>query len=147
MFEIINRINRLWVVSACMLIVIVCVSFVEIKNGFSNYYNGLICVFLVTYFIFLVLFYIYPINRYIDVYKLRGDSTFIFTIEKIEIQRKDIQSSCNWSLFNKAFELSKCFALRDTNKALTILPKRSFKSESDIEEFRNILSRKMKVYK
>lgn len=147
MFEIINRINRLWVVSACMFVVIVCIFFVEIKSGFSSYYNGLICVFIITYLIFLMLIYIYPINRYIDVYKRRGDSTFIFTDEKIEVSRKDVQSSCNWGLFIKAFELSKCFVLMDTNKALTILPKRSFKSESDIENIRNIISRKMKVFK
>lgn len=146
-FEIINRIYRLWVVSVCFFIVIGSIFIIEIRNGFSGYYSGLIVVLIFIYLIFLAFYYIYPINRYIDVYKQRRESIFIFTDDNIEVFREDIQSLGKWSLFIKVYELNDYFVLRDKNKALTILPKRSFDTESDIQEFRNILRSKMKIYK
>ncbi|MCM1565545.1 MAG: YcxB family protein [Dehalobacter sp.] len=146
-FEVINRINSLWVLSVCAFFVLGLVLFITIKNGFSAYYNGLLIVFLIISLLFFAIYYIYPINRYIKVYKIWKVSTFIFTSENIEIIRDYAQSICKWTMFIKACELKRYFILVDINKSLTILPKSAFGDESDIEKFKNILASKMKLLK
>jgi hypothetical protein len=139
LFQGINKINQFWVVTLCVFIAIGCVLILEFRNEFSNYFNGMITLFLIAYFVFIFYCYINPMNKYVELYRRRKYCTYIFSNESIELVRPEIQSTGKWSIFNKAFELKKYFILVDTNRALTIIPKRAFKNESDIEGFRNLI--------
>ena len=107
-----------------------------------NYYPLLSLVFLLIGVVLFYLYYQWPITRYLRYFEKRKESNYHFDYEKIIIARKEVQSECLWSVFKKAYEIPSAFLLLDEIKFVYVLPKTCFTSTSELEQMRDMLSKK-----
>jgi hypothetical protein len=98
-----------------------------------------------------IVIYFWAINRSLNKTKnipdndgtILGLKEMEFADDKISYSTKNSQGTCEWSSIKYLKESSKAFYLyMDTNMAL-LIPKRTFTTENELEDFRKILNKKI----
>jgi YcxB-like protein len=70
---------------------------------------------------------------------LRRPRRVIFNAEGIRFESEDARGEYKWSLFLRIIESKKVFVLLQTTHAATYIPKRCFRSPSDVELLRQLI--------
>jgi hypothetical protein len=69
---------------------------------------------------------------------------YMFDTQGMRFESEDAKGEYKWSVFGRIFETRKAFALAQTDYAATYIPKRCFKSPSDISVFRVLVRENFK---
>lgn len=99
-FYIINNVKRSWKILLTIVIILTVLVIYGITNGFESYLYGLIllCLALIVFFYFI--FYKRPINSYIEFYRKRKESIYLFSEKGLQIAGDDGEKLFDWSLFS-----------------------------------------------
>ena len=115
--------------------------------GFENYIYALILICVILGILLYVFLYKKPISSYINFYKNRKESSYIFSEKGIQLVNGDGHKNFDWSLFVDAYDIPSAFILSDEKMIYYIFPKRCFNNLTDIEEMKKLLLSKNKNYK
>ena len=75
-------------------------------------------------------------TKYKDEYRLK------FTPDHIEFKTSAIDSTIDWGFYNNSWETDEFFYLFNTQRTVSIIPKRAFKNDSDLSGFARLISEK-----
>lgn len=79
--------------------------------------------------------------------KFRDEYCLTFTPDHIHFQTASIDSTLDWSYYGRVLEGKTIFLLFYGKGLYSVIPKRCFGSESDLEAFRTLLKEKIPEYK
>ena len=144
---IINNIKKVWKIFPIISIIIIGLVFYGMTMGFENYIYALILICVILGILLYVFLYNKPISSYINFYKNRKESSYIFSEKGIQLVNGDGHKNFDWSLFVDAYDIPSAFILSDEKMIYYIFPKRCFNNLTDIEEMKKLLLSKNKNYK
>lgn len=114
-------------------------------------YSALSLVFFIVVVIAFLLYawsYIFmPLYVYKSTAKLHEDYRLEFSAEGIAFNTQTIDSHLKWDVYRNYLENERFFYLMQTANVYTVIPKRVFGDEAQLEAFRTLTAEKLKAYK
>ena len=133
----------------------------DIIIGFMLLIFGLICLYYFEYSFIWILdialsivlllisfsaYYIIPKLAFNRDPKLKDDYNLIFNNDEIIFNTEKLNSTLEWKIYDKVLENTKFFLIYWGKYTFTVIPKRAFKDEMEINNFRNLLKEKISSY-
>ncbi len=78
--------------------------------------------------------------------KFRGEYILTFHPEGLHFKTTAIDSTLGWSYYDNAIEDSAVFVLSYGKSMCTVIPKRAFRNEDEVIQFRNLIQSKISKY-
>lgn len=106
-----------------------------------------VCICTVIYMVIIgILYYLIPKMTYKQNSKLQEEYYLVFSEEGIKFRTNTIHSDLQWDVYKDFLENEAFFYLCQNKQLYSVIPKRAFKDEEEIQRFQELVCKRVKKY-
>ncbi len=112
-------------------------------HGLSWLSMAALCATVLLLLVVICALFIVPIQLYRGSEKLKQQYELVFSEEGIQFKTEDIDSHLKWELYKRWIENQEFFIMYHGKNEFSVIPKRVFRDEAELNGFRELIRRKV----